>query len=107
MNKKLPKSVRPTKKVRLALKNARATIDLGGGFERFEFFRIIPPRTNFQFTITSDQRIRTPISGGWSITRNVPVALLNFPQGNNWVFLIGNGLSTDLPTTFFVITKRN
>ncbi|MNI01358.1 hypothetical protein D3C73_541970 [compost metagenome] len=91
------------KKVWATRKNARATVDLGNGFERFEFTRVVAANTVFRFTFIAGSR--KTISAGWSNDRSVPYSVLSFPQGNNWVVIVNNGLGIPLTTTFAFITK--
>ncbi|MFH5181679.1 hypothetical protein ACHHV8_03060 [Paenibacillus sp. TAB 01] len=91
------------KSVAASRKRARATVDLGNGFERFEFTRVVPANTIFRFTFIAGSR--KTISAGWSNVRGLPYTVLSFPQGNNWVVIVNNGLNTSLTTTFAFITK--
>ncbi|KRF31713.1 hypothetical protein [Paenibacillus sp. Soil787] len=84
-------------------RKARATVVLGNGFFRDEFTRIVPANTIFRFTFNA-LSFKT-ISAGWSNDRAIPYTVLSFPQGNNWVVIVNNGLATSLSTTFAFIYK--
>jgi hypothetical protein len=85
-------------------RRARATVDLGNGFFRFEFIQVVPSFTNFTFTFiaTGSQKA---IGGGWWDNFGVPVPTLNYPQGNNWAITFGNGTNRSMTVRFHYIVK--
>lgn len=93
------------KKVNVTPKNARKTVDLGDGFERFEFSREVPGNTFYTFTFTAAaNKIVISAGWGWPFSRAFPV--LSHPQGNNrWVISLPQTNPSALTVTFYFITK--